>query len=121
MTITQVIERGGWFAAPVAAMLAALIPAGPRAHAADDAPLSAHTLGVAEGMLPYCERLDPVTAARLRGRIKQRVAGQSQQTIAKIRSADEYRSAYQSVTDFVAKVDDHNAHRACAHAVLAVK
>jgi hypothetical protein len=92
----------------------------PCAHA-DEGSLDGRTLGVAEGILPYCERLDPVTAARLRANIKRLVKGLPSASIARIRSGDDYHGGYQNIADFIAKVDDHNAHRACEHVVLSTK
>ena len=71
-------------------------------------------LGVAESALTYCAPLDPVAADGLRQRIKELVQGASDQQLAEVRSSDEYRKAYDSVVDFVAKIDPHNAKRFCA-------
>jgi hypothetical protein len=73
-----------------------------------------HALGVAESALKYCAPLDPVAADGLRQRIKELVQGASDQQLAEVRSSDEYRKAYDSVVDFVAKIDPHNAKRFCA-------
>jgi hypothetical protein len=84
----------------------------PLAHA-DGPALNAQTLGVSESILNYCGPLDPAAAAKLRAKIKQLVRGASEQQLAQMRNSDEYRQAYDSLVDFVAKVDVHNAKRIC--------
>jgi hypothetical protein len=96
----------GWFAAV------------PLAYA-DEPVLDAQALGVIESVLQYCGAIDPVAAARLREKIKQLVQGASEQRLAQVRSSDEYRRAYDSVVDFVSKVDEHNAKRVCTESPAA--
>jgi hypothetical protein len=50
--------------------------------------------------------------------IKLLVQGASDQQLARVRSSDEYRKAYDSVVDFVAKIDPHKAKRFCAEASI---
>jgi hypothetical protein len=84
---------------------------------AEAPPPNAHVLGVAESALNYCGPLDPAAAARMRTIIEQLLQGVSQQQLSEVRESDEYRKAYDSVTDFVGKVDEHNAKRICAESV----
>jgi hypothetical protein len=42
------------------------------------------------------------------------VQGASAQQLAEVRNSDEYRKAYDSVVDFVAKIEEHNVNRFCA-------
>jgi hypothetical protein len=42
------------------------------------------------------------------------VQGASEPQLAEVRNSNEYRKAYDSVVDFVAKIDPHNAKRFCA-------
>ena len=86
---------------------------GPIAHA-DGALPNARVLGVNEGTLSYCGARDPAAAARLRQKIERLVQGASAQQLAEVRNSDEYRKAYDSVVDFVAKIPPHNAKRFCA-------
>jgi hypothetical protein len=81
---------------------------------ADGPVLTAQALGITEGVLNYCGSIDPAAAAKLRERIKQLVRGASEQQLADVRHSDEYRRAYDSVVDFVGKVDEHNAKRICS-------
>ena len=53
-------------------------------------------------------------ADRLRQMIKQLVQGASEQQLAEVRNSDEYRKAYDSVVDFVAKIDQRNAKNFCS-------
>jgi hypothetical protein len=84
---------------------------------AEAPPPNAHVLGVAESTLNYCASLDPAASARMRTIIEQLVQGVSQQQLSEVRESDEYRKAYDSVTDFVGKVDEHNAKRICSESV----
>jgi hypothetical protein len=81
---------------------------------ADAPPPSAQALGVAESVVNYCGPIDPAAADSLRQMIKQLVQGASEQQLAEVRNSDEYRKAYDSVVDFVGKIDSHNAQRFCA-------
>jgi hypothetical protein len=81
---------------------------------ADEHAVNAQALGVTESVLQYCGALDPAAAARLREKIKQIIGGASNQQLAKVRGSDEYRRAYDSVVDFIGKVDEHNARRVCS-------
>jgi len=80
-------------------------------------PPNAHVLGVAESALNYCGPVDPAAAVRMRTIIEQLIQGVSQQQLSEVRESDEYRKAYDSVTDLVGKVDEHNAKRICAESV----
>ena len=84
-------------------------------------PPNAHVLGVAESVLNYCAPLDPAAGARMRTFIEQLVQGVSPQDLSAVRESDEYRKAFDSVTDFVGKVDAANAKRVCAESAPAPK
>jgi hypothetical protein len=72
-------------------------------------------------MLKYCARVDAPDAARLQEKVKRLVHGASDAEVARIRSTAEYRTAYDAVTDFVSKVDEHNARQACSGSVASRK
>jgi len=91
---------------------------GPIAYG-DGALPNARVLGVNEGALSYCGVRDPAAAARLRQKIEQLVQVASAQQLAEVRNSDEYRKAYDSVVDFVAKIDEHNVKRFCAQTPVA--
>jgi hypothetical protein len=76
-------------------------------------------LGLAESMLSYCTKVDPVSAAAYQGKIGQLIQGASDEVLAKVRSSEEYQRARQSLEDFVSKVDEHNAKRVCTNGVAA--
>lgn len=80
-------------------------------------PPNAHVLGVAESVLNYCEPVDPAASARMRTLIGQLVQGVTEQQLSEVRESDEYRKAYDSVSDFVGKVDPHNAKRICSESM----
>jgi len=39
--------------------------------------------------------------------------------LAEVRNSDEYRKAYDSVVDFVSRIDEHNVKRFCAETPIA--
>jgi len=84
-----------------------------------DAPSpSAQALGVAESVINYCDPIDPAATHRLRQMIKQLVQGAGEPQLAEVRKSDEYRKAYDSVVDFVGKIDPRNATRFCSEAPI---
>jgi len=85
---------------------------------ADAPPPSAQALGVAESVINYCGPIDAAAADRLRQMIKQLVQGASEPQLAEVRKSDEYRKAYDSVVDFVGKIDQRNAKRFCSEAPI---
>jgi len=97
----------------VAWLTCAWFAVAPLAHA-DKPALNAQALGISESILNYCGPVDPASAAKLREKIKQLVQGASEQQLAQVRNSDEYRQAYDSVVDFVGKVDEHNAKQLCS-------
>jgi hypothetical protein len=86
---------------------------------ADGTGPDARTLGIAEGILSYCSKVDPTTAAEYQERVKQLVQGASDEALAKVRSSEEYQRARASLEDFVSKVDEHNVKRVCSNGVAA--
>ena len=50
--------------------------------------------------------------------IKQLVQGAGEPQLAEVRKSDEYRKAYDSVVDFVGKIDPRNAKRFCSEAPI---
>jgi len=71
-------------------------------------------LGIVESIVNFCGRLDPASAVKLREQVKQLAQGASEQQLTEVRNSNEYREAYDSVVDVVAKVDEHNAKRVCS-------
>jgi hypothetical protein len=98
--------------------LLALLAAGwlvlPPLAQADGAALNAQTLGFTESVLNYCGPIEPALALKLREKVRQLVERATEQQIAEARNSDEYRKAYDSVSEFVAKVDGHDAKRICS-------
>jgi hypothetical protein len=81
---------------------------------AGGAPPSARLLGVDEGMLNFCASQDPAARERLRHRISKLLEGTSPEQLTELRNSDEYRKAYESVSEFAGKIDPHNVARFCA-------
>ena len=65
-------------------------------------------------MAPYCSSIDPAAADKVRQVIKQLKQGASNQQLAEVRNSDEYRKAYDSVSEFTGKIDPHQAKQFCA-------
>ena len=87
-----------------------------------DAPvLNAQTLGITESVLHYCAPIDPGSATRLRQKIKLLQQGANEQQLATVRNSKEYRKAYDSMVEFVGKVDAHNAKRVCSESAARSK
>lgn len=74
-------------------------------------------LGTTEAILNYCGTADPADADKYRAQDKLLIGSASQEELDKVRKSDEYRQAYDSVTDFVEKVDKHNAKRVCSESL----
>lgn len=76
--------------------------------------LNSRALGIAEALLEYCAKNDPVGAAKVRERLKQLVQGASKERLAEARRSSEYQSAHDAEVDFIGKVELRNAHRLCS-------
>ena len=97
------------------ALLGCAVLAGVAPVRADGTGPDARTLGITEGILTYCTKVDPPSAVKYRARIKVLVQGASDDTLAKVRNSDAYLKARQSMDDFISKVDEHNAKRVCVN------
>jgi len=53
--------------------------------------------------------------------LKMLAQGASEQQLAEVRQSEEYRTGYESVAEFTAKIDPHNATKYCADAVAGAK
>ena len=73
----------------------------------------ARVLAVTESALKYCNGIDSSAALKLELQKRKLVKGVSENALDKIRESDEYRHAYAAESDFVSKVDEHNAKRIC--------
>jgi hypothetical protein len=95
----------------------------PLAHAdvppPDAPPPYAQALGIYESALKYCGPVDAESAAKLRERIKLLVQDASEDQLTKARDSDAYRKAYDSMEEFVSKVDERNAKHMCSESALA--
>jgi hypothetical protein len=86
---------------------------GSGAHAGGVPPI-ARLLGVDEGMLNFCASQDPGAGERLRQKIRRLLEGTSPEQLTELRNSEEYRRAYESVSEFAGKIDSHNVARFCA-------
>lgn len=109
--LAPVLLCGAWLA----------LSAWPAQVPADEPAPNAHAIGIAESMLKYCARVDADAATKLRDKVKTLEQGASRDQLATLRSSDEYRKAFDSVTYFTGKVDEHNAKRLCNESLAANK
>jgi hypothetical protein len=84
--------------------------------AAEPPTVDAKQLGITESTLRYCEKADVEVVSTLREKVKSLMQGASAVTVASARNSIEYRTAFDSVTDFVGKLDPHNAKLPCKNA-----
>src|SRR5450631_1239477 len=75
--------------------------------------VDAKQLGISESMLRYCEKADAEVVPKLRVKVNSLLQGASAASVAAARKASEYRSVFDSVTEFVGRVDPHNAKVPC--------
>ena len=101
----------------LAAACGALVLAGGARAAQVSAHLDAHALGTTESLQRYCAKIDPKAAARLGAKARRLEDGTPKGEADAVRRSDAYRKAYEAVSDFVAKVDAHNAARPCSQAL----
>jgi hypothetical protein len=101
------------------ALLVCAVLAGVTLVRADGTGPDARTLGITEGILAYCTKVDPPSAVKYRERIKLLVQGASDATLVGVRNSDAYLKARESMNDFVSKVDEHNAKRVCVNGLAA--
>ena len=93
---------------------------GPSAWAENLAP-DPEALGKADALLSYCTKVAPESAKTYWTQVKSLSKDTSKEKLAAVRRSDEYRRAHQSVDDFVAKVDKHNARLVCSKAPVTSK
>lgn len=72
-----------------------------------------HALAITESLISYCQRIDPTATAQLKKHDADLAKGIDAHGLRQLRDSDEYRAAYQSLQQFVARVDEHNARRPC--------
>ncbi len=97
-------------------LLGAALTIGASALAAEPDP-GAQRLGIAEAMTVYCTKADPPAAGKFREAAKQLIKGRTKTALTELRHSDAYRRAFQSVVQFSAKIDEHNAKRFCGESL----
>jgi hypothetical protein len=90
--------------------------AGASAAEAESATPAAHNLGVTESLLTYCTKVDAPSAVKIKLKVKALSDGLSAVALRQMLNSAEYKTAYESVTQFVEKVDPHNAMQPCRQA-----
>jgi len=87
------------------------------ARAEEPAPPSGQTLGMMEAILSKCAQIDPKAAARYEQRIPLLTQGVSEKVVAEVRNSDEYRQSYDSTTESLREVSEHDALEDCTRSL----
>ncbi len=86
---------------------------------ADQPAIGAAALAVTEATLDFCARIDPKSTALYWEQGKSLVQGLDAKAAAEIRNSDEYRRAYDSTAEMLAKAPQDDAMPACNGTVAA--
>lgn len=89
------------------------------ALAEQPAPPSGRSLGMMEAILSRCAQVDPKAAAQYEQRIQLIIQGAGEVVVAEVRKSDEYRQSYDSTTESLREVSEHDAREACARSLAA--
>jgi hypothetical protein len=77
-------------------------------------PMPEQSLGQIEGVLNFCAQADPQAASKYQ-EVKKVLAGDATvQEVAEARKTQEYKDAYQEISDRSAKLPKENAVKACS-------
>ena len=86
---------------------------------AEQPAISAPGLGATEATLDFCARIDPKSAQQYWEQAKSLLQGLDAKTAGEIRNTDEYRQAYDTTAEMIAKAPHDDAMRACNETVAA--
>lgn len=88
---------------------------------ADDSPVDGRALGAAEAVIDYCAKLDPSAADRYRQQFKLMINGANEETLAKVRSTDDYKAARAAAEDSLSQLDENTAKQNCSQSAAPAK
>jgi hypothetical protein len=77
-------------------------------------PLPNDSFGKIEGILDFCAKADSQSATKYQERKKLIADAASEKEVADARNAQEYKDAYQEITDALVKVSQDEAVKACS-------
>ena len=77
-------------------------------------PFSNDAFGKIEGTLDFCAQVDPQAAPKYQEQKKQLVRDVSEQEVVEARATQEYKDAYEWITDELGKVPKDKAAKTCA-------
>ena len=80
---------------------------------ADEPAPSAQTLATVEAILERCAVLSPADAQRYRELVRMIAPGASEDTLAKLRKSDEYRTLHDQMLESLANVGEADARASC--------
>ena len=81
--------------------------------ASADAP-DARRLAITDALLTYCSKADPSTTAKYQSELKRLEQGASPTVLAAVRRSTEYKERRDSMEQFMARIDEHNAKKMCS-------
>jgi len=77
--------------------------------------LDVQAIGITQAALDYCGKVDPSTKVRLEAKLADLQKGANEDQLARLRRTENYRKAYDSVSEFTAKIEgERNGHRFCS-------
>jgi hypothetical protein len=77
-------------------------------------PIDPEVYGRVEGILNFCAKVDPPSAAKYQERAKAFTRDQSQSAVDEARKSKEYQDAFDSITDLLSKApSDDEAVKSC--------
>jgi hypothetical protein len=76
-------------------------------------------LGTMEAILRKCTDVDPKAAEQYRQQVQLIIHGSSEKVVAEVRHSDEYKQSYDSATELLGQLSDHDALQACSGSLTA--
>ena len=74
----------------------------------------ARLLARSDALVSFCTKADPGAATKYKEQGKRIVQGKNAAAVTRVRNGDEYRKAHGLISEFLDKVDERNAKRACS-------
>lgn len=74
----------------------------------------ARLLARSDALVSFCTKADPSAAAKYQEQAKRIVQSKNAAAVTRVRNSNEYRKAHGSIAEFLDKVDERNAKRACS-------
>ena len=75
-------------------------------------------IGIAEAMRDYCAKAYPASLPQQQFQVQRLINGLSAEALAQVRRSEPYRRARIAESEFVGKIDPHNAKRTCVKSLV---